>query len=493
MDKHMYRTYKTEAQKASTFSPTKFEADAHLMLRSGEEISYHTVSEDNVFYDDEGNAVASIYSYSYFRTDVVNVEKRPVLFGFNGGPGSSSMYVHAGFMGTKRLFYGDVDRATSLPPYETIDNPDCLLEVADLVLVDPVGCGYGVLLDSGKKEDFYGIEQDAEALLQFIELWLHRYNRMNSPKYLIGESYGCTRSAVAAGIAATNGHARTYGFAFDGIVFIGNTVTMGKYFGKDMPVEMSVISFPTFAAINWYHNHPSQQSLEEFVYEAKHFADRDYLLALHRGEALTNQERRGTIEKIGYYTGMTADYLEKHALKIDDQSFRLEVIKEASKSVSRYDGRVTRPQLVPGRVEETVGIRDDASDDRWKAAFYGAVNGTILPLLNVKLERQYLKSNKLPDGWDPSEVKGTTSEQLRNAMTRTLGMRVFFANGWFDGATVTGHIFYLLDHAGLPKDRICFKGYASGHMIYLGEENARALSEDIKEFVLGGMPGKTFA
>ena len=251
MDKHMYRTYKTEAQKASTFSPTRFEADAHLMLRSGEEISYHTVSEDNVFYDDEGNAVASIYSYSYFRTVVANVEKRPELFGFNGGPGSSSMYVHAGFMGTKRLFYGDVDRATSLPPYETIDNPDCLLEVADLVVVDPGGCGYGGLLDSGKKEDFYGIEQDAEALLQFIVLWLHRYNRLISPIYLIGVSYWCTWSAVAAGIAATTGHARTYGFAFDGIVFIGNTVTMGKYFGKDMPVEMSVISFPTFAAINW--------------------------------------------------------------------------------------------------------------------------------------------------------------------------------------------------------------------------------------------------
>ena len=488
----MYQTYKTERQQADGFTPARFETD-HVLALNGKEIAYHTVAEDNVFYDDDGKAVASIFSYSYFRTDAGAGENRPVLFGFNGGPGSSSMYVHAGFLGTKRLSYADVDRETSLPPYEMIDNPDCILEVADLVLVDPVGCGYGILLDYGKKDDFYGLEEDAEAFLHFVELWLHRYNRWNSPKYLVGESYGCTRAAIAAGIASTNGNYRTYGVAFDGIVMIGNTVTMGKYFGKEMPVEMSVISFPTYAAINWYHNHPTEQGLEEFVYEAKRFADREYLLALNKGEALQGEEHKAILKKISHYTGMNESYLEDHALKIEDRSFRLEVIKSSGRSVSRYDGRVTRPQLTPPLVEKTVGLRDDASDDRWKAVFYGGVNGTILPMLGVKLERQYLKSNKLPDGWDPSETKGTTSEQLRNAMTRTLGMRVFFANGWFDGATVTGHIFYVMNHAGLPKDRVCFKGYASGHMIYLGEENVHELCTDIKDFINGGMPGKTFA
>ena len=488
----MYKTYKTEAQKAETFIPTRFEAERTTVIR-GQKIEYRTVSEDNVFYDDAGKAIASIYSYSYFRTDAEDPERRPVLFAFNGGPGSSSMYVHAGFMGTKRLSYRELDRQSSLPPYEVIDNPDCLLDVADLVLVDPVGCGYGILMDYEKKNDFYGVEEDAEAFLHFVELWLHKYQRWNSPKYLVGESYGCTRAAMAAGIASTNGNYRTYGVAFDGIVMIGNTVTMGKYFGKDLPVESSVLAFPTYAAINWYHNHPSDLDLESFVFEAKRFADREYLLALHIGEALTGQPRKDILKKICYYTGMTEEYLNKNALKIDDRTFRLEVIKGSGRSVSRYDGRVTRPQLIPGQVEKTVGLRDDASDDRWKAAFYGAVNGAILPLLNVKLDRQYLKSNKLPDGWDPAEEKGKTYEQLRNALTRTLGMRVFFANGWFDGATVTGHIFYLMNHAGLPKERVCFKGYASGHMIYLGEDNVRDLCGDIRSFLQGGMPGKTFA
>lgn len=487
----MYKTYKTELMKAEDFHPTRFKSD-HTIQLNGREIPYRTVSEDNVFYGDDGKAVATMYSYSYFRTDVRDVQNRPVIFGFNGGPGSSSMYVHAGFMGTKRLYYADVNRETALPPYVTVDNQDCLLETADLVLVDPVGCGYGALLDYEQRENFYGVEADAEAFLHFVELWLHRYNRWQSPKYLIGESYGCTRAAVAAGIAATNGNDRTYGVAFDGMVFIGNTVTVGKYFGKDLQVEPSVIEFPTYAAINWYHHRPSAQSLEEFVAEARRFADREYLLALYRGESLRGEERAAVVQKIRYYSGMTEEYLEKHALKIEDGSFRLEILKNEGKSVSRYDGRITRPQLRPAQVEKTVGLRDDASDDRWKAAFYGAVNGTILPLLDVRLSRQYWKSNKLPDGWDPTEAKGNTAQQLRNAMTRAPGMRVFFANGWYDGATVTGHIFYLMNHAGLPKDRVCFKGYESGHMIYLGEENVHTLCGDIRQFLEGGMPGIRF-
>ena len=198
-------------------------------------VPYHTVSEDNVFYTTDGKPIASIFSYSYFRKDVEDTSTRPVIFGFNGGPGSSCMYVHAGFLGTRRLSYGEPDRPTALGPYTVIDNPDCLLDIADIVLVDPVGTGYGVLLDDDKKDQFFGIEEDAEALLTFIELWLHRYNRWLSPKYLVGESYGCTRSAVAAGIAATSGKEKSYGVSFDGLVLIGNTVTVGKYFGENIP------------------------------------------------------------------------------------------------------------------------------------------------------------------------------------------------------------------------------------------------------------------
>ena len=155
--------YRTENFKADTFEPKRFTSEGVITLR-GVEIPYHTVSEDNVFYDDQGKPIASIFSYSYFRSDVEDPSNRPVIFGYNGGPGSASIFVHAGFFGARRIEYGkEVDRPSTLPPYKVIDNPDCLLDVADLVMVDPVGTGYGLLLDESKADEFYGIEEDAEA------------------------------------------------------------------------------------------------------------------------------------------------------------------------------------------------------------------------------------------------------------------------------------------------------------------------------------------
>lgn len=480
--------YTTEKLDPASFTPAKFESDGEITLR-GNRIPYHTVSEDNVFYDHSGKAIASIFSYSYFRSDVADAANRPVIFGFNGGPGSSSMHVHAGFLGTTRLLYGETDRPTSLPPYEAIENPDCLLDIADIVLVDPVGTGYGVLLDESCAEQFYGIEEDAEALLLFIEKWLHRYHRWTSPKYLIGESYGCTRAATAAGIAASRSHERSYALAFDGIVMIGNTVTTGKYFEREVPVEHAVVAFPSYAAIHWYHNHPTEESLEDFVGRAKTFADTTYLLALYQGSSLPEQEREAVIRQIMAFTGVSRQYLTDRALRIDDESFRLEVIKDKGASVARFDGRITRPRYVPETVENTAGVYDDASSDRYGPVFFGVTTGVIFPQLNIHLDRVYVPSACMydlftkKDRWNREAPMGTTGEQLRSAMYRTHGLRVFFANGYFDTATHIGIIHYMLDHAGLPMDRVTLKGYPSGHMIYIGEDNVKALSSDIRAFI----------
>jgi len=480
---------KTEKFAEKEFEPKRFEADGSLVL-NGQTIPYHTVAEDNVFYNTDGKPVASIFSYSYFRSDVKDPSTRPVLFGYNGGPGSSSMYVHAGFLGAKRIVYGDPDRPTALPPYEVIDNPNCLLDIADIVLVDPVGTGYGVLIDESLDKQFYGIEQDAEALLSFIEQWMQRYSRWTSPKYLVGESYGCTRSAAAAGIAATSGKERSYSIAFDGIVMIGNTVTTGKYFGENVPAEPAVLGMPTYAAVNWYHNHPSNQTVEEFVAEAKEFADTEYLLALYQGSRLDPDQREHVIKRLMYYTGVSREYLESRDLRIEDNSFRQNVLKDKGLAVSRYDGRITRELYMPDEDERRIGTWDDATDDRYSAYFYGALNGVILPSLNVKLNRTYVSSLLTYRTWDREEKMGTTGEHLRKAMHQTPGMRTFFANGWYDVCTETGILWYMLDHARLPMDRVCFKGYGSGHMIYIGEDNVKELCDDIREFITGGMPGK---
>ncbi len=479
--------YRTENFNSEKFVPARFESDHEIQL-NGVTIPYHTVSEDNVFYNDEGKPIASIFSYSYFRKDVEDTKARPVIFAYNGGPGSSSMYVHAGFLGARRITYGEPDRPSSFGPYTVIDNPDCLLDVADIVLVDPVGTGYGVLIDPKEKEHFLGIEQDAEALLNFIEAWLRRYDRMLSPKYLVGESYGCTRSAVAAGIAASYGNERAYGIAFDGIVMIGNTVTVGHYFGEGIPVERSVLGFPTYAAVNWFHHHPTQQTVEEFVAEAKEFADDVYFPALYKGEALPEDKREEIIEKVSYYAGVSREYLIRNGLKINDATYRQEVLKSEGRAVSRYDGRVTRPMLEPEVDEAEKALWDDATADRYNPYFYAALTGDLLPSLGVKLNRNYISTATFNKEWDKKEEKGTTAEELRTAMTRRHGMRVFFANGWFDLCTETGFVYHTLTHAGLPKDRVYFKGYPSGHMIYIGESNVKELTSDIRKFVTGEAP-----
>ncbi len=486
--------YTTEKLDPKEFQPAHFEGGG-VLKKNGQDIPYRTVAEDTVFYDHSGKPIASIFSYSYFRSDVENPTSRPVLFGYNGGPGSSSIHVHAGFLGAKRVVYPEmIDRPTALPPYEVVNNDFCLLDIADIVVVDPVATGYGLLIDEECADQFFGLEEDAEALLVFIEKWLHKHDRWLSPKYLVGESYGCTRNAIAAGMAVGRAPHRSFNIAFDGIVMIGNTVSVGKYFNREVPVEPSVLSFPTYAAINWYHNHPSDQMLEEFTAEAKEFADNEYQMALYKGSRMSKEEKQAVMEKVNYYTGASIEYLTRRDMHFDDPSYRSEVIKDKGLSCARFDARITRPRYEPEQTELTEGIRDDASSDRYSPYYRAAVNGSIFRDMNIDLDRTYVTSYGMfdpktkKDKWNREAKLGTTAAQMRSAMIRTPGMRVFFANGWFDMATYTGILHYTLDHANLPMDRVTVKHYASGHMIYYGEQNCEELSNDIRSFVEGGMP-----
>ncbi|QOR36861.1 hypothetical protein IMX26_08655 [Clostridium sp. 'deep sea'] len=476
--------------KTDIFTPSRFTGEGSIILR-GQEIPYHTVSEDNVFYDDEGKALASIFSYSYFRSDVEDTKSRPVLFGFNGGPGTSSMMVHVGFLGTKRVKYGEADDgALPLPPYESCDNDQCLLDIADLVLIDPVGTGFGRLLDESKKDMFFGIEQDAEAILTFIQAWLARYNRWQSPKYLMGESYGCTRASTVAGMGSLSGSDRAYSVTFDGLIMIGNTVTLGKSFGDKPPIYPAVLAFPTLAAVNWYHNKPCNQTIDEFVAEAKQFADTEYLLALYKGKNLVGEAREHIINRVIYYTGVSREYLEKRALFLDAVEYRSEVARNKNSAVSRLDGRITRPLHTPSLSEEKWGPGDDGAEGKYNPFFQAVLCGEVFPLLGIHWDRNFVNSHTLWTSWN-NDIKGqNTSESLSSAMRRTPTMRTFFINGWYDICTQIGILYYTLDHSDLPMDRVFVKGYEAGHMAYLGEENIQAVTDDMYAFIQGEDPTK---
>lgn len=483
----MYKTASFE-----NFKPARFLSRGSVEV-NGSQIPYETVCEDNVFYNNAGKPIASIFSYSYIRTDVQNRNSRPVIFGFNGGPGTSSMMVHVGFLGTKRLKYvDDCNQASTLPPYEVIDNFNCLLDVADIVVVDPVATGYGLLLDAESADQFLAIEPDAEALLTFISCWLTKYRRWMSPKYLLGESYGCIRSAVAAGIASGGGKKRSYSMAFDGLILIGNSITTGRYFNQDIPTELSVLSFPTAAALNWYHHHPTQQPLEEFVQEARTFAERDYLLALFRGNDLSQKEYEEVRSKTAFYTGISEEYLDEHLLRFREEDMVTQILRKEGEYISRYDGRITLPRFTSQMGDNFSTVKDDPATAKYGPYFHAALCGEVFPALNIQLERDFVPSASLHgDRFVRETYDRLSGQQLSSAMRRCPGMRVFFASGWYDVCTQIGMAYYLINHAWLPKDRTFIKGYPSGHMLYIGEENIKALNDDIRIFLRGGNPCTT--
>ena len=480
--------------RTDVFTPSKFETKGNKLTVNGKSFTYSTVCEDNVFYDDEGKMIASMFTYSYFRENVKDLEKRPVIFAFNGGPGSSSMMVHTGFVGPTRLKYDeDVDNgATPLPPYKSCDNEYCLLDAADLVVVDPVGTGFGRLLDETKKDWFLGIEADAASFNTMIQKWLDRYGRWKSPKYIMGESYGCTRAATIVGMSTFGNNDRAFGTGFDGVILIGNTVTNAKYFNADTPVYDGVLSIPTLAGVHWYHNHPTKQGLEEFVREAWHWAGTEYLTALVKGEDLTEKEREKIIKKLMHYTGVSRQYIEDRNLLVEDEVYRSEVLKNKGRCVSRLDGRLTRPlyELHTSETKVEAGLWDDPGVGKYDPFFESVLLGDVLPKLNVSWDRNFVASTGFYKDWKRDVEGRNTSQNLADTMRRTPTMRAFFMNGWYDLCTETGILWYAMNHSSFPKDRIYFKGYEAGHMIYLGEENVKVVCNDIRKFVMGEDPTK---
>lgn len=462
------------------FSPSRFVSEG---IWEANGLPYRAVAEDFVFYDKEGKAQASIFSYSYFLKGTENAASRPVLFAFNGGPGSSSLMLHAGFLGVKRAFYGGEPygrERTGAP----ISNPDSLLPEADLVLVDPVGTGFGRLIEPNCSMNYFGIRQDAETCLAFVSNWLTRYHRWQSPKYLLGESYGSTRAAMMAGIASGGGAEETYTLDFDGIILIGNTISPSSYEKKDLPIEPSVLHFSSFAATHWYHKEGEKPSLEAFIREADAFAEEEYLKALYLGNNCTGVFRHRIKERISYYTGVSGEYLESVGLRISNVEFLRECLKQKGQEVSIYDSRCAVSRQIGSEQEKKDPFKDDPVLNRYEPRYREILETEIVPAFGITFERRFRGSFLgVQQIWDYSLGEKNTAEQLSAAMRRNPQMRVFFMNGYYDLCTQGGLVRYTLRHGAFPAERTFFKEYPSGHMLYIGETCCHEAAEDIRRFI----------
>jgi carboxypeptidase C (cathepsin A) len=455
----------------------------------GVRIAYDTIVAETFLADAAGKRAASVVSISYIRTDAPQGSVRPVVFAFNGGPGSASVWLHMGLLGPRRIAFGDDVKPETVPPFRLADNADSPLDVADIVLFDPPGTGFSRVLPDAKPEQFYGTEADAKATCDFIMSWVREHRRWNSPKYLMGESYGSIRAAVVAKRLAggPTGSGSMDGITLNGVILLGQAMDIhsGGQAGDD---RRFLTSLPSLAATAWYHGKVSRsgRTLETQVADARAFAAGDYLRALYAGAALPEQERRQIARRLAALTGLSERFVLANDLRISNADFSRELLAEEAKQVGMYDSRFTLPLQASGGDP----VADDPAMGQYVPGFIAAFEEYLRGELGVAIDEPYraIEFRTVNSRWDYGFGPGVPASRnyatdLAAAMRRNPQMRLFVGSGWYDFVTPAGHADYLIAHSGIPLAATRFHYYASGHMPYLGPESRRQLAEDLRAFL----------
>ncbi len=439
-----------------------------------------------------GEPGARLFSVAYTR-DAVARAARPVAFLWNGGPGSSSLWLHMGSFAPLRVAINGT--GAIVPPARLVPNDGTLLDATDLIFVDAPGTGYSRIGGKGKKDDYYGVDQDARAFAQFIERWLTEHDRWGSPKFLIGESYGTTRAANVVD------RLQIGGVGINGVVLISSALNLAALDPALPGDEMSNVAFlPSEAAVAWFHHAlpgPPPAQLVPFLAEVRAFAAGPYATALLAGDQLDAQTRRTTIAQLHRYTGLDEAYIDRADLRIDPTRFEKELLRGRSRLTGRLDGRFVGYDL--DRNADSPAY-DPTLDAGIADAFVSEFNRYIRDDLHFSTDDRYLPFNyaEIGPAWnltrDAADV-GLGQVQLPNvlpdlaqALTRNPALRVFSANGYYDLATPFFGTEKDLHHLGLDpalRSHVTFGYYESGHMIYLEPAARRALRTDIEAFIRG--------
>ena len=341
----------------------------HTVRIGGQTIPYKATAATILLKDEKGDANASIFYMAYTRNDVKDVSQRPLAFLYNGGPGSSSIWLHMGSFGPKRVVTTDAE-ATPPPPYRLVDNSNSLLDKADLIFIDPVGTGFSRALGKAKNQDFWGVDEDVKSLAQFIGSFVSRNNRWNSPKFLIGESYGTFRSVALVNYLQEHDH-----MDFNGVVLISSVLDLGTisfHPGQDLPYILYV---PSYAATAWYHKVLQSQpaDLNTFLADARKFAATEYADALMKGAKLSAREKAAVVKKLAQFTGLSEDYISKANLRVNLPQFREELQRSRGRTTGRLDARFSGPSYDP--LAEYAGY--DPQSTAVSGAFTAAFNTYI--------------------------------------------------------------------------------------------------------------------
>ena len=446
----------------------------------GTRVPYRVTTGTQPVYGDDGHAIASLHYTYYERSDVDDQTRRPLMISFNGGPGSGSLWMHLGYTSPKQLIISD--EGYPVQPYGVRDNPHSILDVADIVYVNPVNTGFSRILDDEvDRDEFFGVNADVAYLADWIDTFVSRQARWRSPKYLIGESYGTTRVSGLAG-ALQNRH----WMYLNGVILVSPTGL-----GMEPPgphPRSEVLKLPYYTAAAWYHDKLpddlQQRDLTDVLAEAEDFAIDTFLPAVARGGFIDEARRQEMAQQVARYSGLSAQFVLDHNLAVPASAFWKELLRDEGYTIGRLDSRYK------GVDAKNAGDRYDypAELTSWNHAFTPAINHYLRDELGFDTDLQYNVFGPVR----PWEDEGNrTGEQLRQAMAQNPFLHVMVQAGYYDGATdyfSAKYVMWNLDRSGRLQDRLRFEGYRSGHMMYLRTEDLATSNEHIRTFIEQSIP-----
>jgi carboxypeptidase C (cathepsin A) len=453
---------------------------AHHELRVGGKVLKYTATTGRLPINSaEGQTEAYMFFVAYTLDGAG--PRRPLMFSFNGGPGSSSVWLHMGAIGPKRvkmLLNGFMPP----PPYQLVDNEYTWLDQTDMVFIDPVGTGYSRAVNKEVGKKFYGLKGDIESVGTFIETYLSRYERWDSPLFLVGESYGTTR---AAGLS---GYLIEHGVAFNGIVLVSSVLnfeTLEFTPGNELPC---ILYFPSYSSAAWFHKKLApelEQDLQKTLREAEQFASGPYADALAKGDRMTPEQRQNVIEQISRLTGLSQQYVDEANLCFSEQQFTSELLRSRKQVIGRLDSRFTGAAInaVSSYAEY------DPSMSAIRPPYTAMFNNYVRRELGYKSDLEYYILGGGFQHWEwgsAGEGFPNTATALREAFIKNPYMKLFVANGYFDLATPYFATQYTLAHMSLPPElqkNISLGYYDAGHMMYIKDESLGRLKTDVSRFV----------
>ena len=452
---------------------------SHEITVNGRTLNYTATAGTLPIKNAAGESEAQIFYIAYSTGTQESAARRPLIFAFNGGPGSSSVWLHLGALGPMRVKLND-DGSMPPPPFTLVENNDTWLDVADLVFVDPVGTGFSRATKQDQAAKFYSLNGDIESVGEFIRLYLTRFDRWSSPLFLAGESYGAMR---AAGLA---GHLVERGIAFNGIVLVSavlNFSTIGFAPGNDLPYPLFL---PCYAAAALFHGKVPGASGDraKFLDEVERWSMNEYLVALGKGDRLDREERHVLAAKISSFTGLDAGFVDNCNLRLDQARFAKELLRDGKRIVGRFDARLVG-------IDVNAAGEQPAFDPGLTAVrppFTATFNDYVRTALGYRSDREYYILGGGIGRWDwgAKNSYSETGESLRSAMGKNPAMKLFVASGIYDLATPYWGTEYMLNHLGLdPQQRqnMTSLRYEAGHMMYTDAKVRAQLKRDVAEFI----------